>query len=422
MWCCSGRVIGAIGLGACVALWSIAAVADPAIDEILKRSQATIQDAESIAGEEAAVIRERAPATVPDDGAWLAGQPVDLRQDAVPENHTAQQRAWNEVMSEAAGLQAAAAAGPPHPAVPDNVLYVFISLSMPEATLRALLLESLQNPALPPTLFVLRGWQPPDLNGVVERLNRVFPEGDSLGALPNVQINPKLFRDSEVEVVPTFVTKQASGRWGRLMGTTSLADALEKIQGDHYEGSTFGSTYAIEEPDILALIEQRLANIDWQSQVERARAGVFRRTTGTVLPQAREDDSYLVDLTVTVNQDLAGTRGEVFAYQGETVNPFDYMTVQTRYLFFDANSPAQRAIAREWMRQYPYTTLISTVPVEDRLERTAMLKEMGQPVHELNAALISRFSLRAVPAVAYQEGRMLRVDVRGIKPKEPTGE
>ena len=108
----------------------------------------------------------------------------------------------------------------------------------------------------------------------------------------------------------------------------------------------------------------------------------------------------------------------MFAHQGETVNPFDYMTVQTRYVFFDANSPAQRGVARQWMKQYPYTTLISTVPVEDRAGRAAMLKEMGQPVHEINPALINRFSLRQVPAVAYQEGRMLRVDVRGIRAKE----
>ena len=422
MWCCSGRVLAAVGLGIAVGLWTVGVVADPAIDAILKRSQETVRDAEAIAGEDAAVFRQREPEALPDDGAWLAGRAVDLRDDRVPDNATAQQRAWNEVVSEAAGMHEAAAAGPPHAAVPDNVLYVFISLSMPEATLRALLLESLQNRALPPTLFVLRGWQPPELGRLVERLNRVLPEGDSLGELPNVQINPNLFRDSEIEVVPTFVTKQPSGRWGRLMGTTSLADALEKIGSGQYEGTAFGSTYEIEEPDILALIEERLASMDWQQQVEQARAGVFHRSTGSTLPQAVDDDSYLVDLTVTVNQDLAGAAGEVFAYQGESVNPFDYLTVQTKYVFFDANSPAQRRVAREWMASHPYTMLISTLPVEAPEARRAMLAEMGQPVHEINSALISRFALRSVPAVAYQEGRMLRVDVRGIPNKETPSE
>ncbi len=422
MWCCSARLLGGIGLGAVTALWAAVAGSDPAIDEILKRSQQTIQEAESIAGEAAAEMRNRAPMEVPEEGAWLTGRPVDLAEDRVDESATAQQRAWNEVVSESAELQATAGVGPPHAEVPDNVLYVFISLSMPEAALRALMLEALQDPSLPPTVFVLRGWQPPALGELVARLNRVLPEGDSLGALPNVQINPNLFRDSDIGVVPTFVTKQPSGRWGRLMGTTTLADALAKIQDDHYEGTAFGSTYAIEEPDILALIEQRLAGMNWQQQVEQARAGVFRRSTGSALPQAVEDDSYLVDLTVTVNQDLAGAAGEVFAYQGESVNPFDYLTVQTKYVFFDANAPAQRRVAREWMARFPYTQLITTLPVEDPAARKTMLQEMGQPVHEINAALIDRFALRAVPAVAYQEGRMLRVDVRGIRNKEPPGE
>ena len=397
MWSSKARALAGGLLGLWVGLWASGTGADPAVDEILKRSQETVRDAESIAGEDAAAIRARA-AEPEHDGAWLAGKPVDLNDDRVPHNDTAQQRAWNEVVREGAGMQQA--------------------MSMPEAALRSLFLEAVRDPALPPTVFVLRGWQPPDINGVVGRLNKVFPDADSLKALPNVQINPTLFRDTEIKVVPTFVTQQRNGRWGRLMGTTSLADALEKIQTDQYEGTKFGSTYEIEEPDILALIEQRLANVDWQSQVEKARAGVFKRTTGEALPQANKDDSYLVDLTVTVNQDLAGTTGEVFAHQGETVNPFDYMTVQTRYVFFDANSPAQRGVARQWMKQYPYTTLISTVPVEDRAGRAAMLKEMGQPVHEINPALINRFSLRQVPAVAYQEGRMLRVDVRGIRAKE----
>jgi conjugal transfer pilus assembly protein TraW len=395
-----------------------AAGRDDAVDEILRRSQQTVNHAAAIAGEDAADIRRNHPEAITDDGAWLSGRPVDLNEDRVGEAATAQQRAWNEAMGQAAAAAAAVGRGPPHPAVPDNVVYVFISLSMPDGAIRALFQEALRESDLPPPIFVLRGWQPPDLNGLVSRLNALFPGARTLQELPNVQINPTLFRDLEVSVAPTFMTKQPSGRWGRLMGMTSLADAVEKIRTDHYEGTTFGTTYAIEEPDILALIEQRLARVDWQPEVERVRSGIFKRSTGEPLPQAHEDDSYLVDLTVSVNRDLAGPRGEVFAHQGETVNPFDYMTVQTRYVFFDANREAQRTVALEWVKQYPYTTLISTLPVEDATTRAAVLGEMGQPVHEINPALISRFSLRAVPALAYQDGRMLRVDVRGIRAEE----
>ena len=129
MWSSKARALAGGLLGLWVGLWASGTGADPAVDEILKRSQETVRDAESIAGEDAAAIRARA-AEPEHDGAWLAGKPVDLNDDRVPHNDTAQQRAWNEVVREGAGMQQAAAqaAAPPHPAVPDNVLYVFISI------------------------------------------------------------------------------------------------------------------------------------------------------------------------------------------------------------------------------------------------------------------------------------------------------
>ena len=113
-----------------------AAGRDDAVDEILRRSQQTVNHAAAIAGEDAADIRRNHPEAITDDGAWLSGRPVDLNEDRVGEAATAQQRAWNEAMGQAAAAAAAVGRGPPHPAVPDNVVYVFISLSMPDGAIR----------------------------------------------------------------------------------------------------------------------------------------------------------------------------------------------------------------------------------------------------------------------------------------------
>lgn len=414
MWCCErqpGRWMGALLIAA---VWMSGAAADESVDEILKRSQDVINEAEEIAGAEAAEMKARKPDVI-EDRAWMDGRGVDLREDAVGENDTAQQRAWNAIMQEAQQAREDGGGGPPHPQLPDNALYVYISLSMPETALRELFQEALTNESLPPTIFLLRGWEPPNIGKTISRLNDLLPDRETLEELPNVQINPVLFRDNEIKVTPTFMTKRPSGKWASLEGSTSLADALEKISIGQYADRPFGPTYPIEEPDVLALIQERLSNMDWSKQVEKAKAGIFKPTTGQMLPEAEKDDSYLVDLTVGINQDLRGANNEVFAQAGETVNPFDYMTVQTRYVFFDANSAAQRKVAREWMQAHPYTRLISTLPVEDPEARKAMLSEMGQPVHEVNPALVQRFQLRQVPALAYQEGRMLRVDVHGMK-------
>jgi conjugal transfer pilus assembly protein TraW len=410
MWC-SRRALVAIG-GAL--LVSLAAAADSGVTELLERSQAIRNDAASIAGEDAARL-QAPPTAASGDTEWMKGRPVSLGDDRIDGPATSQQRAWNEVLAgvEAAG-EIGADGGPPRPPVPDDVTYVYISLSMAPATLRTLFFEALRSLGLPPVIFVLRGWQPPDLNGLVRDLNATFPDVETLQELPNVQINPVLFRDNDITAVPTFMAKDASGRWGRVMGTTTIRDALQKIGTGHYEGRAIGPTFAVKEPDVLEILQRRLAEVDWQAQVEKAKARIFQRTTGEPIATARRDDSYLVDLTVTVNQSLEAPNGEVFARAGDTINPFDYMTVQTRYVFFDATSSAQRAVARVWRSQHEYTTLVTTMPVEDPEQRAAMLREMGQPVHEVNPALISRFRLREVPAMAYQDGRMLRVDVKGI--------
>lgn len=59
MWSSKARALAGGLLGLWVGLWASGTGADPAVDEILKRSQETVRDAESIAGEDAAAIRAR---------------------------------------------------------------------------------------------------------------------------------------------------------------------------------------------------------------------------------------------------------------------------------------------------------------------------------------------------------------------------
>ena len=185
-----------------------------------------------------------------------------------------------------------------------------------------------------------------------------------------------------------------------------------------YDGEVIGPKFAIEEPDILKLIQERMAGVNWEEHVERVRSKVLTTpTVGRALPYATEDATYLVDLTIVNNRDLRGTSGEVFAPAGVSVNPFDYVTTHRKYIFIDANSAEQVKQALKWKQQYDYTTMISTVPATTTEQRTAVIRELGQPLHEINEMLIARFKLVEVPSIAYQEGKMLRVDVVATAPQ-----
>jgi conjugal transfer pilus assembly protein TraW len=392
---------------------------DAALEDILNHTR---EIKENIGQDGVETIPDtQSPATMDADRAWLKGRNLAASESGEGEATTQQQRAWGQIMS--ATEQGAEAGklgdGPPHPPVPENVMYVYISLAMPEETIRSLFHQALANKDLRSVVFVLRGWKPEGLNELVARLNKLFPEAQKLRDLPNVQIDPTLFEQQAIDVVPTFATKDAGGRWGTVVGSTSIEDAVRRIESNRYDGEVIGPTFDIEEPNILKVIQERIAKMDWKAEVERVKQNVLtKRTTGGHLPPASKDDSYLVDLTIVNNQDLQGTNGEVFAQAGTTVNPFDYMTTQKRFIFFDANDPEQLEQAVRWRQQHDYTTLITTLPLRTVEARKAAHERLRQPIYEINQMIVNRFRLTAVPAIAYQEGRMLRVDVVAVSSEQ----
>lgn len=385
----------------------VALSGDDAVDDVLKSSKEIINSTKE--SEAADIESFQSPAADSGNSDWMKGQSLDEQPDGP--SSTAQQRAWNQI---AGGLEEGVEVrdeGPPRPPIPSDVMYVYMSLSMPEETIRSLFNQALAEPNIRSIIFVLRGWQPPGPNSLVARLNKLFPEAKKLRDLPNVQINPTLFAQQGISVVPTFTSKDKDGRWGSVVGSTSIRDAVSRIENARYDAQVIGPTFEIEEPDILQLIRERTAAVDWESHVERVKSDMLtKNTTGRALPYSEEDESYLVDLTIVNNKDLQGTSGEVFAPAGVSINPLDYLTTKKRWIFFDANNEAQLAQAMQWRAEFEYTTFITTIAIRNQERRKEVIGQLGQPVHEINELLIKRFRLKAVPSIAYQEGRMLRVD------------
>jgi len=383
---------------------------DESLNDILQNSKVVVNSPEELAETIAKEVEATEPADLGGTD-WLKGTSLPASKESFT-GSSAQQRGWNEISGHVESSTVVVDEGPPRPKVPDNIMYVYISLSMPEETIRSLFLQALDDKELRTVVFVLRGWDAPGPNTLVARLNRLFPDAQKLRELPNVQINPTLFQQQNIALVPTFSTKSSGGRWGSVVGSTSIADAVRRIEKNLYDGEVIGHTFEIEEPDILKLIQARLENVDWESHVERVKKDVLTKpTVGRALPYATSSSSYLVDLTIVNNGDLKGTSGEIFAPAGVSLNPFDYMTTSRRYIFFDANSDEQIQQALLWKHENDYTTMISTIPVRTTEGRKNAIARLGQPVHEINEMLISRFKIREVPAIAYQDGKMLRVDV-----------
>ncbi len=95
---------------------------------------------------------------------------------------------------------------------------IFVSLSMPEASLKSLYFEAEQIGAV----LVLRGLKDHSFKQTAEALQ-------SLGI--GVQIDPTLFKQYAIESVPTFV-KSDGAEYQSIRGNISLAYALARFKED----------------------------------------------------------------------------------------------------------------------------------------------------------------------------------------------
>ncbi|NCA89630.1 MAG: hypothetical protein EOM92_12175 [Gammaproteobacteria bacterium] len=284
---------------------------------------------------------------------------------------------------------------------------VFISLGMPDAALKALLEQARGRDDV---VFYLRGWQPPKLQAVFAHLHRLI----DLEKNPViVLIDPHPFKDYQIQQVPVFLAEDPrGGPLRRLDGEIALEGALARLRADEpLPEHPIGQLHPIAEPDIIDYAREKAARLDWPTLLAEARTRAKQHIQGVALPAAKQDQTYYVDLSVRVKQDIHGPNG-LLARAGTVINPLTQVLVRSHYVFFDPASPAQLAIVKDWLREHRNVVLIATELAPLSAARVALSAELGQPVYHLNPTLASRFQLREVPALAMAEGPYLKVITR----------
>lgn len=317
----------------------------------------------------------------------------------------AQLRVPNQAMLAATAGWAAPGTRTGHPLV--GKALVFISLGMPDAVLKSLLE---QGRGRTDVVFYLRGWQPPHLQAVFAHLHRLI---DLRREPVAVLIDPHPFKDYQIHQVPVFLAEGGEGEpLRRIEGEMALAAAIDRLKADDpLPDYPLGQLHPIAEPDVIEYARAQAARLDWPALLDGARTRAKQRRQGVALPAAKRDQTYYVDLSVRVKQDIAGPHG-LLARAGTVINPLTQVLVRSQYAFFDPASPPQLAIVKGWLREHRNLVLIATELAPLSAEREALATELGQPVYPLNATLASRFQLREVPALAMAEGPYLKVITR----------
>jgi len=169
------------------------------------------------------------------------------------------------------------------------------------------------------------------------------------------------------------------------------------------EAITIGPTFTIAEPDTLEEIKQRAGFVDWKSWLMRTdpeRAPAFQSVD---LPHAAKDRSFLFDPTYTLPRDLVGRGGQVLWPKGTTVNVYERIRTTSRTIVI-ADDPDHFL----WLRDVAKPQAGDRVFLAGGNVLVRMRAEQRR-LYVLDARVVERFWLAAVPAIVRQEGNRLRV-------------
>jgi conjugal transfer pilus assembly protein TraW len=300
--------------------------------------------------------------------------------------------------------------------------FIFISLGMPEERLRNLFAQvAADQKVREDVVFVVRGWpdEPEGLPKMVGKLYALQPKGSD--PLP-VFVDPTLFEANRIERVPVILRRLPQGsryEWGAIAGDgLAVADAVSRLDAQRDLSGEFGQTWAVSEPDELALIKERVAKYDFAAEKARVLASGWKDAAAKAakLPQSERGIDTLHDPSVVAIEDIRLPDGRLVAQKGQRINPLaQAMPWQSlRYIAFNASSEWEIEQAKAWLAKYPSAKVLVTSPPDTADGFMALQQRIGARAFILQPLVAERLGIVATPALVWPQGLSLAVHVEPI--------
>ena len=173
-----------------------------------------------------------------------------------------------------------------------------------------------------------------------------------------------------------------------------------------------GAVFAISEPDFLKVIENRLKTLEASGELAQMNQALVRRTRARVnrpdpvagIVPASRARSWTFDPAMVVEHDIRDLKGNLIARAGQRVNPLDTISVPQALVFIDGDDETQMAWAlRSYSASEAKIIMVNGAPLE------AMTRYQRRFYFDQAGSLVERFGIRAVPAVAEQQGTIMRL-------------
>ena len=318
-----------------------------------------------------------------------------------------------------------------------NMTYVFISFSLGEEELRELFAR---NAGKDDTALVLRGI--PDGMTFGEGVKHIQGLAAQFDPMPNVVIDPTLFRDFRIKAVPTVIRVREKKSVVEVrkpgMKRTDTAELLGKATGLHSDVwiksqleagrkgdfGQQGEVRGIAERDLIEVAKERVMTIDWEAKKERAAKRAWANLQYENLPTASKSVVRTIDPTILVEQDILDLNGNAVRRAGERVNPMDIRPLTLALIVFNPLVESELKVVEAELpklkKEHPEVMLLATDMVKDETGWDAYVRltdRLDSHMYLLTPEVRERFLLRATPSVVTGDNERKLFVVREIAPE-----
>jgi conjugal transfer pilus assembly protein TraW len=195
---------------------------------------------------------------------------------------------------------------------------------------------------------------------------------------------------------------------------------LATLSANAKDFGTNGHTYQIIEQPFLRMIDERLQKVDMKMEQEKMTAIAKERVANSRavegLRLATKSRVFYFDPTYILDEDAVLPCGKILHKAGTKVNPLEHMDLNRRLFFIDSREHVQV----KWLKDQLTNPLSKQKePIEDRIILVGgsvfKLKEEFGKEHEnkvyfdQHGELTTKFGIKASPAVAEQDGLVLKI-------------
>jgi len=175
-----------------------------------------------------------------------------------------------------------------------------------------------------------------------------------------------------------------------------------------------GATYQITEKDFLKDIQEKLQAAQKDGKLAKFQNDLKTQMVTSVnspkgvegITKASTNREWFFDPSVSKPTDLADQTGKVFYRAGTKVNPLDYISMTQALIFIDGDDETQVKWALKQYKQLKSKAKI--ILIRGKIIDLMRVKKV-RLYFDQGGNLINKFSIKAVPAVVEQEGKMLKV-------------